>query len=316
MQKLPEQHSDEVKGIVFDIQGFTVHDGPGCRTLIFLKGCTMNCLWCSNPEGISPFSEPMFRSGKCISDNNCIVSCPFNAATQTSDGIIFNKSVCSSCRTYNCKSSCLTGAVDIAGYSTSVTELLRIIQRDRQFWGNNGGITITGGEPFSQPGFSMQILRECYNRFIHTAAETCGNVPWNNISCSLPFLDWIFFDIKHMSSDVHKKMTGIDNSLIIHNARRLCSEFEGRLIFRLPVISGYNDSEDNIRNTARFLLDNGKNEINILPLHHLGKEKYQLLQMEYTAGKVPVPSTDDLIRIRDLFLSYNINCYIGSSTPF
>jgi pyruvate formate lyase activating enzyme len=305
-----------ITGALFDIQGFSVHDGPGCRTLIFFKGCSLSCAWCCNPEGIHAFSEPLVNASKCSFDELCIFACPKQAITKNGNDLDFNRKVCRDCTTYDCISACCSGALRLGGYNIRMDELFEIIQRDRQYWGSEGGITMTGGEPFLQPEFAEQILEKCYTAYIHTAIETCGNVPWTNIERSLKWIDWIFYDLKQADDLKHAAMTSQGNSLILDNARRLAKYFEGRLIFRMPVIPGFNDGEDNIFRLSGFLDSIGKNEINILPLHHLGKEKFKLVGRGYYTDDLTIPTKEDLQKIKSLFESNGVHCYIGSDTPF
>jgi len=320
-------------GYIFDIQGFSVHDGPGCRTLIFFKGCTLECAWCSNPEGISRFPEPLYRESKCIHDGLCIGACPLKAISivknDEGDRLVFDRTTCRNCSTYDCEKACCSEALNIGGYEISAEDLYARISRDRQYWGDRGGITLTGGEPFAQPAFALNFLKRCYDAYIHTAVETCGNVPWKNYEQALPYIDWIFFDLKTMDKI---KVQNINNppsayppvrlsarppvSLILSNARRIASEFSGRMIFRLPVVPGFNDDSGNISETARFILSTGRNEINILPLHHLGREKYSLTGKKYYTTDFILPSKEDLQNIASQFASLGITCFTGSDTPF
>jgi len=306
----------ELKGIIFDVQGFSVHDGPGCRTLIFLKGCSLRCRWCSNPEGIHPLPEPLYDESKCIGDLLCVKACSARAITIDEDKIEINKNICSHCIGNICATACNTSALRIAGYPVTIGELFQTISRDRQYWGGNGGITLTGGEPFLQPEFASGLLKKCYESYIHTAVETCGNVSWTNIIPSLSYLDWIFFDLKHLDTECHREYTGHGNEQIMDNARRLASEFNGRLIFRLPLIPGFNNGDEHILQLAAFLNSIGKHEINVLPLHHLGREKYKLLFSSYFFNDSKVPEKDELMHVQQLFQDNHIHCYIGSSTPF
>jgi pyruvate formate lyase activating enzyme len=304
------------KGFIFDIQGLSVHDGPGCRTLIFLNGCTLSCSWCSNPEGISIKPVPMYFASKCILCGKCVVNCSQNAISIENEKLEIAREYCALCDNKTCINECYTEALKLCGYEITVAKLLDIIKRDRQFWGSEGGITLTGGEPLLQVAFATEILAACHKAYIHTAIETCGNVPWNHFKEVIPFLDWIFYDLKHLNNDEHKKQTGSNNTLILDNAKKLSAEFNGRLIFRLPLIPGFNDTADNINSTIAFLKDSGRNEINILPLHHLGREKYNTLNGDYTAAKFPVPTIKQLSDIQQIFKESGIECYIGSNTPF
>lgn len=316
-------HPELMMGTIFDIQGFSVHDGPGCRTLIFFKGCSLECEWCSNPEGISHFPEPLYRDTKCISDGLCIAACPHAAITisDENDGnrLFFNRRMCAKCHTHECVKACCSGALNIGGYEITPADLYARISRDRPYWGANGGITLTGGEPFVQPEFALEFLKRCYDGFIHTAVETCGNVPWKNYEESLSYIDWVFFDLKTLDQSAIGHITSSTVSpisRILDNARRLASVFNGRLIFRLPLIPGFNDDPENISETARFILSTGRKEINILPLHHMGREKYNLVGKNYYTSDFQIPVKEELQQIASIFTSQGITCYIGSETPF
>ncbi len=305
-----------INGNIFDIQGFSVHDGPGCRTLIFFKGCQLHCCWCSNPEGLSPYPEPLYKNSKCTYDSLCIDACESGAITKKGKTLVFDRAKCRHCKTYDCVKACCTGALSLGGYNISTEELYVKINRDRQYWGTNGGITLTGGEPFVQQVFASALLKRCYEAYIHTAVETCGNVPWENIQPSLPYLDWIFFDLKHMNPAKHFEATGSPNHLILQSALKLAKEFSGRMIFRMPVIPGFNDNTENINDMATFIQSTGRKEINILPVHHFGREKYGLISQTYYTTDFRSPSKDNMKAIRQRFQKAGVHCYIGSETPF
>lgn len=297
-------------GFIFDVQGFSVHDGPGCRTLIFLKGCSLHCDWCSNPEGIDPHLNLMFDDEKCIRDGLCVDSCPFNALKLVQNQLIIPRKACNDCIDFPCINECLTEALRKAGTFITVDELFKTIQRDRQFWGSEGGITLTGGEPLLQIDFAKEILKRCYNAYIHTAIETCGNVPWHNFAETLPWIDFIYFDLKMINSAIHKKLTGADNELILENARRLAASFNGKLIFRMPVLPGINDNSEHLAEVISFMNSISKDEIQILPLHHLGREKYKLLGKDYKMTGCRTPNRQEMIRIQEIFRSGGVNCYL------
>jgi glycyl-radical enzyme activating protein len=305
-------------GTIFDIQGFSVHDGPGCRTVVFLKGCTLNCPWCANPEGIHSWIEPLVDESRCIRDFRCMEACPSQAITITSDSFIINRSQCASCSLHNCQSVCFSGAWRLAGTIVTVGEVFSRINRERRWWGDRGGITLSGGEPFAQPAFTAELLKRCHRSWIHTAAETCGYYPWENLAPSIPFLDWIFFDLK-LFTDVYPPVQGF-NATVRHairkNALNLKKEFDGKLVFRMPVISGLTDSSANIGEIIEILHQFSKPEINLLPVHHLGFNKYKLLGKQYYTSSFSTLSSEYLQKLQDYFIQNGITCHIGSGTPY
>ena len=260
--------------------------------------------------------SPMYFSSKCIACGNCVSNCPVHAITIVDDKFVISRELCETCEKQICVKDCYTDALKLCGYEMSISRLFELIQRDRQYWGSEGGVTLTGGEPLLQIGFAEELLSLCHEAYIHTAIETCGNVPWTSFQKVMPFLDWIFFDLKHMDSLEHKKATHAGNTLILENAKMLSKEFKGRLIFRLPLVPGFNDSDENIASVISFIKETGRNEINILPLHHLGREKYPMLHKEYTGGRIPLPSAEQLKELRNTFHAAGIHCYTGSETPF
>lgn len=301
---------------IFDIQGLSVHDGPGNRTLVFFQGCTLNCDWCSNPEGISQTPILLYDTEKCRLDGNCVKDCSFGAIEIKNEQLIISRSFCKDCSDYACLNNCYTKALSISSKKISVSELMRIIQRDRSFWGQDGGITLSGGEPLLQIDFVEEFLKQSYESYIHTAIETCGNVPWQNFERIMPFLDWIFFDLKHPDTLSHENTTGVGNELILENVKRLSKEFEGRLIIRIPVIPGFNNSDEIIEDYIDFFKDNNIQEINLLPLHHLGKEKYSKLGRDYSMDINISPAIKEMKQMAITFTNAGFNCYIDSNTPF
>ena len=310
-------HQEKLSAVIFDIQGFSVHDGPGCRTLIFMKGCPLRCSWCSNPEGQLPYPEPLYRHEKCLMDLNCMTACTHQAIRENGNSLIIQKELCRECVGHECIGSCYSRALELAGYTITLDDLFAKIQRDRPFWGSGGGITLTGGEPFSHHEFTHRFLEKCYNSHIHTAIETCGYIPWQNIEPSLDFLDWIFYDLKHADTKMHQHETGAGNELIFENALKIAHKFTGRLVFRLPLIPAYNDSKEAIAGIASFIKSTGRNEINILPMHHLGSEKHVLAGKEnYRWKSRPIPDADSLSWVKGWFEGLGVKCWVGSETPF
>jgi len=306
----------QLTGRIFDIQGFSVHDGPGARSLVFMKGCSLNCFWCSNPEGISRSEVPLYYLSKCLGCGNCAAACTKGAIQVNEDGNTIDRSFCESCKDQACIAQCYTDALRISGRTVTVDELFSVISRDRNYWGENGGVTFSGGEPLLQAGFITRILEKCYNSHIHTAIETCGQVPWENFELTIGYLDWIFFDLKHFDSEQHKNGTGQGNANIIRNLKKLNNTFTGMLVFRLPLIPGYNDTKEDLEGIAKLILETKWKELNILPVHHLGREKYKLLGMDYRGSVILPPSSDKLIETKSIFEKSGITCFTGYATPF
>ena len=309
---------ETAKGLVFDIQGHSVHDGPGTRTTVFLAGCPLECVWCCNPEGL--FTKPVVvrREPKCKRCGRCLEACPKHAITLDDAGrAVFDRSRCDDCTTHECVANCYHEALEVSGKWMTVDELMRLFARDRQFWGSRGGVTFSGGEPLRQRDFILPLLRRCTEARIHTAIETTACVARGFFLEALRHVDWMFVDIKQMDPAKHRELTGAGNELILSNIREVAgSDWPGFMVVRIPVIPGCNDSEENIRATARFVKEVGLEVINLLPFHRLGESKYRQLGKRYafqeTEG-VPVEALDPLKRIVE---AEGLTCYTGWRTPF
>ena len=306
----------KLKARIFDVQGLSVHDGPGCRTLIFMQGCSLNCIWCSNPEGISLNSSLLYFADNCRLDGNCVKDCEFDAISIENDKLIIDRRLCEKCLSFNCINNCYTKALRKSSEEYSVEKLLKIVQRDRQYWGHDGGISLSGGEPLLNIDFVEEFLKQCYNSYIHTAIETCANVPWSYFERTMAFLDWIFIDIKHLDTNIHRGLTGAGNELILSNLKRLAKEFKGRIIVRIPLIPAVNDGLDNVQDYIKLFKENNITEVNILPLHHYGREKYKLLQKDYLMTDLNSQKDEQLKEIQKAYSMAGIKCYSGSITPF
>jgi len=280
---------EPLKGLVFDIQRFSVHDGPGIRTTVFLKGCTLRCFWCQNPEGLNLRPEIMFYPEKCIGCGNCLSICPRGAHT-FKDGIhMYLREKCIGCG--KCTETCYSGALKISGKWMTVEEVVKEVLRDKVFYDvSRGGVTLSGGDPLVQSEFSLALLKRCKNERLHTAIETAANCRWDTIEKMLPFIDLIMMDIKHMDPKVHRKVTGVTNKLILDNAQRL-SETGKPLIIRIPVIPTVNDTAEQIEAIAKFVQPfKNLRLLELLPFHRLGEGKYRALGLEYPASHLKTPS--------------------------
>lgn len=309
---------DENGAVIFDIQGFSIHDGPGGRTLVFFKGCPLRCKWCCNPEGLDQGLSVMYRSSKCKRCYNCVESCPDKAVTVSDESgwIEMDRNICANCTTHECITNCYYQALSLAGKRMTLQQLLHKLERDRRFWGRGGGVTLGGGEVMGQYAFAARLLEECHNSGMHTAIETSGYAPWRHFEKVLKYVDWIFVDLKHMSSKAHREGTGVRNELILANIKRMAELGTCRTLVRFPLIPQFNDDEDNIIKSAMFLQAIGLREVNILPFHRLGSSKYDQLCMQYDYQEAAPPSTEGMKKIQEIFRRHDIVCYAGSNTPF
>ena len=268
-------------GIVFDIQKFSIHDGPGIRTTVFLKGCPLRCLWCHNPESQSARPELLFSPEKCIGCGYCFKACP-NQAHKMKDGLhIIDRSLCVSCG--KCTEECYCGANSLAGKTMSVEAVMDEVLKDKPFYVNSGGgMTLSGGEPMNQFEFSRELLRSAKQNGLHTCMETCGFASAEHFLTIVPLVDLFLFDLKETDPLLHHKYTGVlpdrilENLHVIDNAGAKC-------VLRCPIIPGLNDREDHFRNIGRIAetLSN-LSEINIMPYHPLGDSKLARLGREFS----------------------------------
>jgi pyruvate formate lyase activating enzyme len=312
---------EENKGIIFDIQSYSVHDGPGCRTTCFMSGCFLKCEWCANPESWLKEHKIMFAEAKCKHVKGCIRcqdACNNKAISFNEDQkLILNWEACRSCTTFECAKACYNEALRICGKDYSVTDLLKVLNRDRQFWGSNGGVTFSGGEPFCQSEFLLEALKKCKESYIHTAIETSAFIDTNIFLEIMKYIDFAFIDVKHMNTDKHKEKTGVYNELILKNIEALVnSEWAGRLVLRMPVIHNFNDTEENAIETVDFMNNLGIYEINLLPFHRMGDSKWDQLGKNYLYSKEEATDEVKMNKLQDIYLDNGIACYIGSETVF
>nr|UWI51158.1 glycyl-radical enzyme activating protein [Clostridioides difficile] len=265
------------KGKVVKVQHFSVNDGDGIRTTIFLEGCKLKCKWCSNPDSWSNIVKLGVMKDKCISCNRCIDVCPQNISSLFDRKQINNK--CNLCG--KCAKTCLNDAICIMTEEMNVEEIVKEVEKDFIFFfESNGGVTFSGGEPTLQIEFLRELVDVFYNKGINMAIETCGYFEWDKVKDVFEKIDHIFVDIKSMDDNVHRVYTGVSNKGILENICRL-SRLNKSMVIRVPIISGVNDSEENIRNTALFVKQNvlgGKMEL--LPYHKFGLDKYKALGLD------------------------------------
>lgn len=267
-----------MKGLVFDIQRYSIHDGPGIRTVVFLKGCPLRCQWCSNPESQKGAVELEFRSGLCEHYGLCIPACPKgaihpNPLAAPEEKIDFLR--CDLCG--ECVRACPTGALHLIGQEYTAEEILQQVLKDEVFYRrSSGGVTLSGGEPFFQPDFSLELFRLCYERGIHTAVETTGHVEWSVLEKSLPVTDLYLYDIKHLDDQIHRQYTGVSNKVILANLNRFV-ESGANIILRVPLIPGFNLDEEHLQVVGELASRLEIEEIHLMPFHQFGRDKYTRL---------------------------------------
>jgi len=294
-----------VQGLITDIKRFAVHDGPGVRTTIFLKGCELHCVWCHNPEAIDLKPELMLYLERCIGCGACFEVCPNGAHEVTEGGRVLRRELCAGCG--NCVEACYAGALKMAGNKTTVADLIEVIRQDIPFYQvSGGGVTLSGGEPLVQPKFTTALLQRCKEEGIHTALDTSGNVRWRVLETVLPYVDLVLYDLKHISPSLHKRYTGTSNHLILGNMKRL-ADYGVPVEVRMPVIPTINDSPPFIKRAAKFLasLDN-ITAVRLLAYHHLAGSKYRRLDKPDTLPEVSSPTDDQLQRIAGWIRSYDL----------
>ena len=261
-------------GMVFEIKKFAVHDGDGIRTTVFLKGCSLNCAWCHNPEGISFEPQLSYVKKKCINCGRCTNVMGCNAHKIENGLHLYDRNLCIACG--RCEEHCFTGALHLYGKEMSTDEVLEIILEDREFYeSTGGGVTLSGGECLCQPDFCAELLKKCKENGVSTAVDTAGNVPLENIIKVMPYTDIFLYDLKPMDSDMHKKGTMCANNKILENLNYI-SENGGNIEIRIPVIPGYN--EECIEQMGLFLKTLSKTPcVKFLEYHNMAESKYKAI---------------------------------------
>jgi pyruvate formate lyase activating enzyme len=285
----------ETKGIIFNIERFTLHDGPGIRTTVFLKGCPLNCVWCCNPKSQSIAPQLAYFEEKCTACGRCLLLCPRGAIS--SDGknqpVSIDFALCDGCGT--CVAACIPDALVMMGEEKTAREIVEIVKRDSPFYlRSGGGVTLSGGEPLAQPNFSAEILRLCKDAGIHTAIQTCGYTTQTDIEKVLPYLDLVIFDLKHMDATIHQNLTGKSNQLILENLEYINSQ-KKEIVLQIPLIPGINDSAENL--AASFHLAQTMKYvkgISLLSYHALGQSKYSRIGQNYELLDLRQPDSNYL----------------------
>lgn len=290
-------------GLIFDMQHYSLHDGPGIRTLVFLKGCPLRCQWCSNPESQSLENEVMVSGQECIGKDKCglcLEACKAGAISISGNtDVQINRASCNGCG--DCAEACPGNALRNTNKRTPISKVINYVLQDVSYYRKGGGgATLSGGEPLFQYDFCLELLKELKRNRIHTAIETTAFCEWNKLQEASDYIDLFLIDIKHMDDNTHREVTGMSNRLILENIQRL-AELGKQIEIRIPLIPGINDSEENLTQTAEFVSDKVKGaRVTLLPYHRLGGMKYEQLGKPYVlSGLFPIKMKEDVNYLKD-----------------
>lgn len=288
-------------GCIFDIMKYSVHDGPGIRTTVFLKGCPLNCWWCHNPEGQALKPEIMLWPNRCIGCGECQKACQFQAMAHPEN--------CTQCG--KCAEVCPAEARVLVGRTMSIEETLHEIEKDMVFYRQSGGgVTFSGGEPLMQPDFLEAMLKVCRQREIHTALETTGYARPETLLRLSSLVDLFLYDLKLMDDAAHRKYTGVSNRMIIENLKML-AENQARIIARVPIIPGINDDQKNINDIGELLTSLKLNEVHLLPYHRAGTDKYRRLNRTYLLPDLKEPTAAYMAVLANQLQKFGLTTKIG-----
>lgn len=297
-------------GFVFDINKFSLHDGPGIRTTVFLKGCSLHCWWCHNPESQHPYAELLLRPELCIRCGACVTECPQGAIQRNGTGFITDRALCERCGT--CIGACMADAREMVGREMTVEQVMDEVLRDVPFYDESGGgVTFSGGEPLLQGEFLLDLLRACKAHDLHTAVDTCGFASAATLDRMRLYVDLFLYDLKVMDDQRHREVTGASNKLILANLRRL-SDHGHAIIVRVPVVPGINDDEDNLRQIGALLSGlPGIRRVDLLAYHKLGMDKYERQGRTNPMPETEPPSEEHMATLKHLLESYGLEVRIG-----
>lgn len=297
-----------MRGIISDIQKFSLHDGPGIRTTIFLKGCTLHCQWCHNPESIALKPELMRATNKCIGCGACLKACSFGALTKGDDGIIYNRDLCQRC--FKCVKACPSGALTIAGTEMEAQEVVDCAMADIDYYrASGGGITLSGGDPVFQSDFSCELLQLFQKAGVHTAMESALNAPWETVEKLAKHLDLLFFDMKLIDAEQHMRYTGVSNEQILDNVKRL-SAAGISMAAHVPLIPGITDTDENISGIAEWLAKHAPGtSMQLLNYNPIAQAKWENIGLCYPLGKLGRLSAKRLDALCGIARGKGVDCF-------
>lgn len=306
LTRLEREQLEQVEGIIFDIQRYSLHDGPGLRTNVFLKGCPLRCGWCANPESQNPQPELALFAHNCITCGQFIEACPLGWGSHIQTGWTAELR-----QKYGQRVEiCPTEAMREIGQRRTAGEIMAQVQRDAPFYEDGGGMTVTGGEPTIQPCLVEALLRLAKAEYISTAIETCGHTTWAVWERLLPYLDTILFDLKHMDSAIHRAFTGAGNELILENIRCMAG-LDAPVTIRVPLIPGFNADPVSMSAIATFVREVGLTRLDLLPYHTMGRAKYEALGKDYPWARQPRQSESEVAELAELVESFGLEVTIG-----
>ena len=297
------------KAVVTNIQGYSIHDGPGIRTTVFLKGCPLKCRWCANPENLSGEIQVGFIADSCRHCGACLSACKHGGIAP--EGVYrINRANCTSCSA--CTEVCYYGALVKYGEEMTAQQAFDKVRRDKMFFdASGGGVTVSGGEPLLHPDFVYELFSLCHGEGISTCIETCGFVPWESFEMVLPVTGMFYFDLKLMDESAHIAYTGRSNRLILSNAAAL-ARTGANILFRQPLIPGVNDSPAHISASAEFIKSiGGKHSLQLMPYHRMGTSKYAALNMPYTLETLSPMSADTAEKAAEGYRRLGVDCTVS-----
>ncbi len=299
-------------GSIFRVERFAIHDGPGIRTTVFLKGCPLACLWCHSPESQSAAPEFMPRADRCVRCGACAAACPHDAIRCADTPALARPAECVLCGA--CAEACPSGARELVGRTVSVDQVVETVEKDRIFYDQSGGgVTFSGGEPLMQPAFLLDVVARCRARGIRTAVDTSGHGDPAALRAIAGDTDLFLFDLKMMDEARHRAFTGLGNRLILDNLRALAA-FHRAVIVRFPLVPGVNDDEENIAAMGRFVASLGLPRVDVLPYHRAGTAKYHRLGRDYRLADTQPPPRPQQEAIARSLTRFGLTVTLGGTS--